>query len=76
MNDSGEQQRLVEASDTDFTIVLPPRLNDEPAKGTYRIDMVGLPKDGNFLSRADLAAFMLNQIDAKNTIRRSVYVSD
>ncbi len=76
MNDSGEQQRIVEASDTDFTIVLPPRLTDEPAKGHYRVDTKGLPKDGQFLSRADLAAFMLAQLKAPQSIRSSVYVSD
>jgi putative NADH-flavin reductase len=76
MNDSGEQQRIVEASDTDFTIVLPPRLMDEQPKGQYRVDDAGLPKDGRFLSRADLATFMLSQVGAPESIRRSIYVAD
>ncbi len=76
MNDSGEQQRIVEASNADYTIILPPRLTDGPVTGKYRVDRKGLPKDGQLLSRADLAAFMLSQIHAPDSVRSGIYVAD
>ena len=75
MNDSGAQQRIVEASDTDYTVVLPPRLIDEPARGAYRVDLEGLPAGGQLLARADLAEFMLRQLDQPSIVRGSVYVA-
>jgi putative NADH-flavin reductase len=75
MRDSGRQERLVEQSDTDYTVVHPPRLTDGPRTGQYRVEVDGLPKGGRFLSRADLAEFMLAVLEDPATYRTGPYVA-
>lgn len=75
MNDSGAQQRLIEASNLDYTVVHPPRLLDIPAKGAYRTDPKGLPRGGRELGRADLAAYMLGLLEDPESIRTGPYVA-
>jgi putative NADH-flavin reductase len=75
MDDSGAQQRLVEASEMEYTIVHPPRLTDGPKLGNYRTDQVGLPRGGRELSRADLADYMLRLLDDQSSIRRGPYIA-
>jgi putative NADH-flavin reductase len=61
-----DMRRVVDAvrtSDRDWTVVRVPMLTEEPAKGTLRIGYLGADV-GVRLSRADMAAFMLKQIDA------------
>jgi hypothetical protein len=52
----------VRAAAVDWTIVRVPRLMDTPKTGTIRQGYVG-KAIGSQLSRADLAAFMLSQLD-------------
>jgi len=63
-------QQLVRASNTDWTIVQPPRLLNKPATGKIRVDGDALPENGSRISRADLAAFMLAQLESTEWIRR------
>jgi hypothetical protein len=65
--DKTRQERLIEASHTDWVIVRPGALTNGKRTGHYRHGL----NVGSFLwtvriSRADVAAFMLNQI-ADNT---------
>jgi putative NADH-flavin reductase len=60
--DSAEYARIVRASGLDWTIVRVPMLTDGPRTGTYRVGMVGID-DGPRISRADVAAFMLRQLE-------------
>ncbi len=69
------QQQTIEASGLDYTIVLPPRLGDGPRQGAYRILPDGLPPKGLHLGRADLAEFMLDQLDDRTFVRATPYVA-
>ena len=73
--DSAAQQRIIEADDVDYTIVLPPRLLDTPATGKYQVLPDGLPKDSFQISRADVAAFMLKQLEDRTYIRATPYIA-
>ncbi len=75
MRDSGNQQRILEGSSADYTVVLPPRLTDGPYVGKYRVDAEGLPPQGQLLGRADLAEFMLRQASDPQWIRQCPYVA-
>jgi putative NADH-flavin reductase len=65
----------VHASNLDWTIVRPPRLTDKAASGTYRIGIDRNVPRGVTISRADLAAAMLDLIDDPATIHRHVFVA-
>jgi putative NADH-flavin reductase len=62
-------------SNLDWTMVMPPMLTNGPARGAYRIDGEALPANGNRISRADVADFMMQQIDNPQWIKRGVYIS-
>jgi putative NADH-flavin reductase len=49
--------------DLDWTFVRPLILTDGPATGHYRIDADGIPRGGLKISRADVADFMLRQVE-------------
>ena len=68
-------QRLIEASDADWTIVQPPRLTDAPRTGKYRVAADALPAKGTRIPRADVAAFMLQQLGTTEWVRRSPYLA-
>jgi putative NADH-flavin reductase len=62
-------------SDLDWTMVMPPMLTNAPARGTYRVDGDALPPNGSRISRADVADFMMQQLDNPQWIRKGVYIS-
>ncbi len=66
---------LVRASDRDWTVVRVPMLTDGPATGAVRIGMVGRGT-GPRLARADLATFLLAQVDDRSHVRASPVVSN
>jgi putative NADH-flavin reductase len=70
------QHNLLSASGLDWTMVLPPMLTNKPARGAYRIDGDALPRQGNSISRNDVAAFMFQQIGNSEWVGKSVYLSD
>lgn len=76
MADQRAQERLLAASDLDYTIVRPPRLTDGPATGTYRVLPDALPSSSRRISRADVADFMLQQLTDPRFHRRGVYLAD
>src|SRR5260221_14217091 len=61
--DSTAMEHLVELSDTDWTIVRPPRLVDHGHPHGYRAAPRTLPDGSVSLERADLAAFMLDAVE-------------
>lgn len=73
--DSERAFELVRASDRDWTVVRVPMLTDGPATGAVRVGMVG-QGTGPRLARADLAAFLLAQIDDRSHVRASPVVSN
>jgi putative NADH-flavin reductase len=65
-------EQIVMASDTDWTIVRPAALTDGPAIGYCRVAEAYAIRGGNQTPRADLADFMLKQLDDPTYIRKAV----
>jgi putative NADH-flavin reductase len=67
--------RLIQASDLDWTLVQPSQLTDGPLTGIYRsgerLRMSGMPQ----ISRADAAQFILRQLDDRASVRKTLIVS-
>lgn len=69
-----EQERLVQESGMDWTLVKPPRLTNGPARHAVKADSalrVGLLSS---ISRADIAAFMLDEVEQARHICVRVFV--
>lgn len=69
------QERLLEASEARYTIVMPPRLLNRPAIGHYRVQEDGLPPGGLTIPRADVAGFMVRQLTDTSWIGKAPYVA-
>ena len=69
------QYAILSASDLDWTMVMPPMLTNGAARGKYRIDGEALPRNGSRIARADVADFMMQQIDNPQWVRKGVYIS-
>jgi putative NADH-flavin reductase len=71
--EAGEQAILT--SDLDWTIAYPVGLTDGPRTGRYRtgerLSIKGLPR----MSRADVADFLLKQVEDRSYIRKGVLVA-
>ncbi len=74
--DHRAQERLLAASDLDYTIVRPPRLTDGQPTGTYRVLPDALPSSSRHISRADVAQFMLDQLTDPRFHRRGAYLAE
>ncbi len=72
--DQAAQERLLAASDVDYTIVRAPRLIDGPFTGTYRTLPDALPPGALSISRADVADFMLQQLTDPRFHRQGPYI--
>ncbi len=72
--DQAAQERLLAASDVDYTIVRAPRLLDGPFTGTYRVLPDALPPGALTVSRADVADFMLQQLTDPRFHRQGPYI--
>jgi putative NADH-flavin reductase len=70
-----DQWKVLSASGLDFTMVMPPMLTDGKARGAFRVDGEALPRGGRQIARADVADFMVAQIDSKEWVGRGVYVA-
>ena len=55
-------ENVIRSSALDWTLVRPARLTDRPGVGDYRISARFRPPGGTSIPRADVAAFMLDQI--------------
>lgn len=69
------QYAILSASDLDWTMVMPPMLTNGAARGKLRIDGEALPRNGSRIARADVADFMMQQIDNPQWVRKGVYIS-
>jgi putative NADH-flavin reductase len=72
--DQAAQERLLAASEIDYTIVRPPRLMDTPFTGKYRVVPDALPSGSTRISRADVADFMLMQLTDPRFHRQGPYI--
>ncbi len=66
---------LLRESGLDWTIVRVPMLNDNAFTGKYRVGSVGV-NTGTKICRADIADFMLKQIDSREYIHRLPMISN
>lgn len=73
--DKQRQERLIQASTVDWTIVRPSRLTDRPATGRYRAGSRLTYSARSAIPRADVAAFMLDQLADHPTTRTIVEIS-
>jgi putative NADH-flavin reductase len=73
--DQAEQERLLAASDLDYTIVRAPRLLDGPFTGAYRVLPDALPPGALSVNRADVADFMLQQLTDPRFHRQGPYIA-
>jgi putative NADH-flavin reductase len=62
-------------SDLDWTAVRPPRLTDKPLTGIYRTARGRNLRRGLFISRADVAHFMLRAPEHPETIKQAIGIA-
>jgi putative NADH-flavin reductase len=74
LKDSAKHAEIVRSSGLDWTVVRVPMLTDGERKGKYRVGKVGID-DGPRISRADVADFMLKQVQDKSYIGKSPVIS-
>ena len=68
--------RIVRESDTNWTIVRVSLLNNNPGSGRIRVGYLGRKQVGTNLSRADMAAFMLKQVQDTTYLRQAPAISN
>jgi putative NADH-flavin reductase len=69
-NDSREMERVVMESKLEWTIARPPRLTRGPCTGSYAVEDDRLPAGGGAVSRADVAHFLLEELETPKHLRR------
>jgi len=69
--DKDRQESLIKASDVDWTIVRPGFLTNGPLTGNYRVltELTGIT--AGRISRADVAHFILNELQSKRHLRQT-----
>jgi putative NADH-flavin reductase len=70
--DTAEMERVVTASDLEWTIARPPRLTNGGLTGRYSVEDDRMPRGGHSLSRADVAHFFLEELNSRAHVRRMV----
>jgi putative NADH-flavin reductase len=67
-------ENIVKETDTDWTIMRPPRLIDKPATGEYRFAINSFLKNCLSISRADVAHFMIHNITNEATYKATIEI--
>jgi uncharacterized protein YbjT (DUF2867 family) len=73
--DLAAMEDQIRHSDTDWTVVRPPRLVNKPLTGAYRTCVGGNVPRGTTISRADVAHLMLAVLDDPATVRQAVGIA-
>jgi putative NADH-flavin reductase len=60
--DSAEMEQVIKASGLDWTIVRPPKLTNGPLTGRYAVAPDRLPPGKRWVSRANVAEFLLDEL--------------
>ena len=74
--DLARMEDVLRASDLDWTIVRPPRLTSKPVTGRYRTAFGQNLRRGLFVSRADVAHYMLSILDQPGTFRQTIGIAN
>lgn len=69
LEDAVEHLRVLEDSGLDWTVVRAPRLQDRPYAGRHRVGWVGV-NAGTWIGRADLAEFILTQVEDRTFVHQ------
>lgn len=75
LKDAEQHAAVLRGSTIDWTIVRGPMLTEGPYTGKYRVGWVGV-NTGTRVSRADIADFMLKQLDDTTYLRKAPMISD
>jgi putative NADH-flavin reductase len=73
--DLAQMEDVLRDSDLDWTAVRPPRLTGKPLTGTYRTAHGRNLRRGAFISRADVAHYMLRALEQSETIRQTIGIA-
>src|SRR3712207_4310955 len=73
--DAEQHLEVLRSSGLDWTVVRGPRLLDTPGTGRYRVGWVGVDASTR-ISRDDLAAFLLTQVEDGSFVHQLPFVSD
>jgi putative NADH-flavin reductase len=71
-DDTEGMERLLQASGVDWTVVRPPRLTNGPLTERYLVADGSMPRGGLSLARADVAHFLLNEVEEGRHLRAIV----
>ena len=74
--DASAMEEVFEKSGLEWTIARPPRLTDRPYTGKYRVREGHLPIFGFTVSRADVADFMIQAVENRESIGKIVGLSN
>lgn len=74
LEDAKGHLRVLQGSGLDWTVVRGPRLQDKPHTGRYRVGWVGVDASTS-IGRADLAEFILRQVDDREYVHQLPMVS-
>lgn len=74
LTDAQGHADVLRQSGLDWEIVRGPRLTTEPARGQYRVGWVGVDASTR-IGRADLAHFILQQVEAEGFVHKMPFVS-
>jgi putative NADH-flavin reductase len=72
--DAAGHLEVLQASGLDWTVVRGPRLTDSPAAGAYRVGWAGV-NTSTQIPRADLATFILTQLDDTEFVHELPFVT-
>jgi len=75
LEDLSRAVELVRSSDLDWTVVRLPMLTDDPKTGKVRVAYVGKGM-GSRIARADIARFLIDQMEDKTYLRQSPAISN
>lgn len=73
--DKAGMELEVEGSDLDWTLVRPPMLTDHEKTGVARVLSTESGEKAHKIGRADLAAFMVQQLESRRYVRQAVTVT-
>jgi putative NADH-flavin reductase len=74
LNDAIAHAEVLAESGLDWVIVRGPRLTNDPEQGAYRVGWVGVNASTK-IARADLADFLLKQVDQSQYVHQMPFVS-
>ena len=74
--DLARMEEVLRDSDLDWTVVRPPRLTGKPLTGTYRTAYGQNIRRGLFISRANVAHYMLRALTVPETFRQTVSIAN